>query len=196
MVLADAAGGLEGGGAQGLGGRHSGADEPAELALVLAAHREHRVGAHGDGDAALVGARGGGQVLREEGLEAAAVGGRVAVLGAVLAVVAVVVDGRHVDGAPAGHLGEGGVVEALGVLERVGARAHGDGGGGGVVGVHGDGLAQAVRLVDRGGDGLVGEDLRAVQAAVGALVGPHLEEVDAERDDAPDLGAHAPDAAV
>ncbi len=150
FVFADAARGLERRGAQRLHRGHAGPDQPGEFARVLAAHREHGVRAHGDRDPAAERAGGRGEVLLEEGIERAGVFGREAKALGVLAVEAVVVDGRDVDRLAPHHFVEGGVVEALGVLERVGARPHRVGGGLGVVGVNGDVLAEAVALVDRG----------------------------------------------
>src|SRR5262249_4026676 len=100
----------------------------------------------------------------------------------VIEVIAVVVDGRHVESAAFDHFGDGGVVHIGGVFDRVGAGAHRVACTVRTVGVNGNRLAELVGHVYVGFDRGVGVGLESGGVIVGAGAGVHFDDVGTSSD--------------
>jgi hypothetical protein len=100
----------------------------------------------------------------------------------VFGVIALVIDGGHVEGLAARHFGDGGIVHAGGVFDGIGAGADGVVRAIGAVCTDGELLSEGVGGIDAGLDFVVGESLEAGQVATGAGRTVHLDDVGAGGD--------------
>jgi len=110
----------------------------------------------------------GFQISRDEGLQALFESRRVTDSVSVIDVIAIVIDGGDVEGAPPGHFVNGGVVHVRGVLDGIGAGAHGVACAIGTVGMDGDFLAELMRCIDCGFHLFIRVGLEAGDIVIGA----------------------------